>query len=297
MKPPVGLPLVTSPEFRALVSAQGKVFPIRKELCGAVVREEGHDEDEDECMSFILSTATADRENDVVSQQGWRLDSYQRNPVMLWAHDYRQLPVGRPGMVGVDGDRLVARSVTFPKRDSYEFGWTVGELYRKGFLHAVSVGFRPGKFNFNADRGGTDFLEQELLEFSAVPVPANPEALIGAKSAGIPLAPLLEWMEKTLDESAEPEKRAKLLVPREYVEKCRHMVAPKSFSLGAPPDDGEDVLVEKLEALTAAVERLTATITKAQGAHPPPSLRPASVDVEQIARLAAEEVLKQLTTE
>lgn len=296
MKPPAGLPLVTSPEFRAAAVA-GKVLPLRKEYAGGVLKEEGA-----ESLSFVLSTATADRENDVVAQAGWRLEAYQRNPVMLWAHDYRQLPVGKPSMVGVDGDKLVARGVTFPGRDSYAFGWTVGEMYRQGFLHAVSVGFRPAKWNFNADRGGMDFLEQELLEFSAVPVPANPEALIGAKSAGIPLEPLLEWMEQTLDESADPEKRAKLLVPREYVERCRRMVAPSAFSVARASeedDEGEDVLVAKLDALTAAVERLTDTLTKAMaaGAHPPPSLRSASVEVAQVARLTAEEVLRQLTTE
>ena len=55
------------------------------------------------------------------------------------------------------------------------------ELVEADFLKATSVGFAPIKFKFtsNPDRQfGIDFIEQELLEFSIVPVPANPDAVI-----------------------------------------------------------------------------------------------------------------------
>ena len=42
-----------------------------------------------------------------------------------------------------------------------------------------------------------DFLEQELYEFSIVPVPSNPDAMREAK--GVDLAPLVGWAEETLD--------------------------------------------------------------------------------------------------
>jgi hypothetical protein len=54
-----------------------------------------------------------------------------------------------------------------------------------GFIAAGSVGFIPIEFNFssNPDRPmGIDFKRQELLEFSVVPVPANANALIEARS-------------------------------------------------------------------------------------------------------------------
>jgi hypothetical protein len=37
-----------------------------------------------------------------------------------------------------------------------------------------------------------------LLEFSVCPVPANPEALIEARSAGIDIAPIRDWAVKLL---------------------------------------------------------------------------------------------------
>ena len=60
-------------------------------------------------------------------------------------------------------------------------------VYADGFLSATSVGFRQLTWDFTEDeeRGADDwwpgivFHTQELVEFSIVTVPANPEALIG----------------------------------------------------------------------------------------------------------------------
>ena len=62
---------------------------------------------------------------------------------------------------------------------------TVLQMIDGGFLRATSVGFRPLRFERNAQRGGNDFKEQELLEFSVVPVGANPQAVRALKSAGL----------------------------------------------------------------------------------------------------------------
>ena len=53
-----------------------------------------------------------------------------------------------------------------------------------GFLRATSVGFRPIKYSVNATRGGLDFAECDLLEFSICPVGSNPEALIVGRALG-----------------------------------------------------------------------------------------------------------------
>jgi HK97 family phage major capsid protein len=47
--------------------------------------------------------------------------------------------------------------------------------------------------------GGLDFTKVEMLELSAVPVPALPTALATARSAGINLRPLVDWTERALD--------------------------------------------------------------------------------------------------
>lgn len=145
-------------------------------------------------MRFCISTAGVDRDNDTVDAKGWLLDNYKRNPVVLWAHDYDELPVGKATSIGVEGGRLIADA----EFADHPFADTVFRLLKGGFLNATSVGFRPATYKMNEARGGLDFETQELLEFSIVPVPANPEALIEARAAGIDISPLKGWADAVL---------------------------------------------------------------------------------------------------
>lgn len=186
--------LLDTSTWKATLAGEGKLCAVRKEVITNVAVDSGK-------LNFILSTAAIDRHGDTVAQTGWKLDNYKMNPVVLFGHDQASPPVGKAPYVAVEGDKLVAKGVEFTPKDLSPFGWMVGEMYRQGFMNAVSVGFLPGKFKFAEERGemAIDFEEQELLEFSAVPVPANPQALQGAKAAGIEVAPLIEWAERILD--------------------------------------------------------------------------------------------------
>jgi hypothetical protein len=87
------------------------------------------------------------------------------------------------------------------------------QLYKGGFLSATSVGFNPLKYAFTDDpkrRYGIDFLEQELLEFSCVTVPANAEALIEGRAAGIDVTPMLDWCEQQMKRCGDNERIVKL---------------------------------------------------------------------------------------
>ena len=134
-------------------------------------------------MSFVVSNDDVDRHGDVISLQGWRLQSYLKNPVFLWAHDYTRPAIGRTRELWAEGNNLMAR-VEFAPTD---FAREVADLYRNGYQRGVSVGFRPIRYELrrDADTGkalGVRFLEQELLEISAAPVPANQGALRKALS-------------------------------------------------------------------------------------------------------------------
>ena len=130
-------------------------------------------------LTFVASTGSVDRHGDTVAPEGWRLDAYRENPVVLWAHDYRRPAIGRAQSVWRDGGALLAR-LEFADT---EFAREVEGLYRQGYQQGVSVGFRPLRFEERRDARtgaflGIRFLEQELLEISAVPVPANQAALM-----------------------------------------------------------------------------------------------------------------------
>jgi len=78
------------------------------------------------------------------------------------------------------------QKVEFADAATYPFADTIFNLYKGKFLRAVSVGFMPLEMpNRITDlegnaTGGYEFTSQELLELSAVPIPANPEALAPA---------------------------------------------------------------------------------------------------------------------
>jgi HK97 family phage prohead protease len=152
---------------------------------------------ENRTVESVISTAARDRAGDTIDPAGWDLENYRKSPSVLWAHSYSTPPIGRARSVFRRRDALVAVTEFVPKAVS-PFADTIFEMYASHFLHGWSVGFRPLKWEPRAD-GGIDFIEQELLEYSAVPVPANPEAVSRAKSAGIDLLPIRKWAEELLD--------------------------------------------------------------------------------------------------
>ena len=131
-----------------------------------------------EPMAFVISTDEVDRHGDVIAADGWNLDSYRNNPVFLWAHDYARPVIGKAVDVWKESHRLMAK-IRFAPTD---FAQEVAALYETGYQRGVSVGFKPLKYEERRHEKtgaflGIRFLEQELLEVSAVPVPANRNAL------------------------------------------------------------------------------------------------------------------------
>lgn len=134
-------------------------------------------------LVFTISTDSIDRQGDRIHQDGWDFGPYLKNPVVLWGHNYRELPVGRALRLWVEGNKAKAR-VEFAPEAVNPMAERVYQAYKSGFMSAVSVGFIPREWKWaeGPDRQyGIDFLKQELLEFSAVTVPANAEALLEAR--------------------------------------------------------------------------------------------------------------------
>ena len=130
--------------------------------------------DASETMEFVASDESDDRYEDNIMAKGWNLKNYRANPVFLFAHDNHIPPVGKVVKIGTEGTQLLA-SVEWDMDDP--LGSMLQNKYAKKFMRAVSVGFRPLEFEFKSEGSGIKFLKQELLELSAVPVPAHPNAL------------------------------------------------------------------------------------------------------------------------
>lgn len=143
-------------------------------------------------IKFLITTNDVDRDNDVIDVNGWMFSNYLKNPVVLWAHDASLPPIARCVSLTRAGNGIVAIA-EFPPEGMNPFADMIYRMLHAGFLSAVSVGFRCTRYAINAERDGVDFLEQELLEFSVCPVPANQNALVAASMSGIDLAPINRW--------------------------------------------------------------------------------------------------------
>ena len=138
----------------------------------------------DRQMWATISTGKLDRQGDILSQQGMDSKAYMKNPVVLWAHMYQLPPVAKA--LKLEKEKNKTRAL-------FEFADTpmaneIFYLYDQGFLHAFSVGALPKKWDVINDAEGRfqgyRIDEWELLEFSCVPVPANPQALREEMDAG-----------------------------------------------------------------------------------------------------------------
>ncbi len=164
------------------------------------VTELGPDE---RTVTAIISTNRIDRMKEVLLPRGADIAEYLRNPVVPWGHDSRQPPIGRALWLKKQKNGLMAK-VEFATTERAEEVW---QLFKQGFLKAFSVGFRPLKGHPPTEKeikkkpawAGAEWIydEWELLEFSPVTIPANPDALaIAIKSQEIVLS---DEMRKELD--------------------------------------------------------------------------------------------------
>jgi hypothetical protein len=155
-----------------------------------------------------ISDSTVDRMGDTISPTGWLLDNFVKGGSVLWAHKSDELPIGKPINTYVKDGALWSLA-QYPTKEEYALGDTVYKLIVGGYLRGSSIGMKPKRYELAVERDDGEsffppinFLEQELLEFSMTPVPANPNALSQAKSVDrIDLNPLNAWLEKALDEN------------------------------------------------------------------------------------------------
>lgn len=169
-------------------------------LTGAISRksEDPKGDAAGDVYQAIASTDALDRDRDVMLAEGCIIEDFMKNPVMLYIHNYRQVPVAKVLKIDVNPGE-VAFDFTFAETDIAK---EMRYLYDNGFMSAFSVGFypktrmpveddTPDKFDVEANGAQvavdlTKYQERprqiictwELLEISPVPVPANPEALL-----------------------------------------------------------------------------------------------------------------------
>jgi HK97 family phage prohead protease len=131
-------------------------------------------------IAVVATDESPDRVGDVVVASGAKLENYKRNSIVLAQHDPNQ-PIAKTTFIAVQGSRVVC-TIEFPPQGTSQTSDEYCRLAKAGIISAVSIGFTPLTWEPLAG-GGLKFTSWELLELSLVSVPANPNAVVIARSA------------------------------------------------------------------------------------------------------------------
>lgn len=150
----------------------------------AVIRALSDKNKTDREAEFVISDETPDSYGTVFKISGWDLKRYEKNPVVFYAHrsysDNPDMLIGT-SEVRVDDNQLIA-VVRFENAEINPVAEKVWQKIQAGTLRMASIGANPKKGHWGDEKLGENrdliyFDEQELLEWSIVPIGSNPEAL------------------------------------------------------------------------------------------------------------------------
>lgn len=150
----------------------------------AVIRALSDENKTNREAEFVISDETPDTYGTIFKISGWDLKRYEKNPVVFYAHrsnsDNPDMLIGT-SEVRVDGNQLIA-VVRFENADINPVAEKVWQKIQAGTLRMASIGANPKKGHWGDEKLGENrdmiyFDEQELLEWSIVPIGSNPEAL------------------------------------------------------------------------------------------------------------------------
>lgn len=218
----------------------------------------------------VASGMYVDRDGDLILPQGLDAENFMKNPVMLNAHDYWSESVGRVLDIRSDG-KEVEFDFIFAETET---GKVLSYLYDNGFQQAFSVGFIPkstinvpeGVDELTATSGGkevkinlTEFgsnrprriiSDWELLEISAVPVPALPQALLRAAKG------LVGYQKSTGQLNLSKEDEAVLMKALQKMERAAEDAMAEEDVKGAVPSHSTPIDSETAWDADAAVAAL-----------------------------------------
>ncbi|CAN5541955.1 hypothetical protein BH10BAC5_BH10BAC5_05990 [soil metagenome] len=128
-------------------------------------------------IKHVISTNEVDRYNESLAPMGMSDENYKNNgqPV-LWMHNSFSASDGPSKMVcgtslyrAKESDKIIAKTRFL----NTELGNDVRNFYKEGYLNSWSIGWKPlSEPQFK--NGIAYFSKWELLEYSAVIIPANP---------------------------------------------------------------------------------------------------------------------------
>ncbi len=228
-------------------------------------------------VTATISTIGVDRDKEVLIPKGAVLTNFRKNPIVPWAHKYDQPPIGKALWIRKTEDAIIAKT----EFAEHEFAEEIWQLYKNKFLKGFSVGFDP---DFKSMRRPTDddiknnpewkaasliIPKWELLEYSAAPIPVNPEALVTAIGKGLKVSDetqellgiavceieksetdlINEEKEKLRAELAEQreKRKAEVAMPKVMIVKPRILVAKRVFKVKKKKIDTQEIISNQIK--------------------------------------------------
>ena len=228
----------------------------RESICQRGTRGAVRSFDPSGAVRFVLSTERRARDNNVIRADAWRVKNFQANPVALWAHKDTELPIGHWRDLKIEnmpeGDPALFGDLHFASAE-YEFAATVEKLYRSGALNAVSVRWSPIEYEAMEDgSSGIVFTDVDLLEVSAVPVPADPDAIAVAARSGIVTPDELTKFEARIGASSQIVVFGSELIMEEEQERAAAEEAPEETANEAEVEESRAAEVAEVEPVAEA---------------------------------------------
>ncbi len=177
--------------------------------------------EQDRTIEFVISSSARDRHRSIVNMEGWDLKNFNLNPIVGYQHNVYGgnmctpddpddvIGEGRAWLEENEGSRQLIGSVKFEEKDINPKAEKIFRKVLNGSLRATSVGFMEvgeGEWKKQVDDKGNEidrtyyFKGQELLEFSIVNIPSNPEA-VGRSVGGVQADFALMYVQRFLPDT------------------------------------------------------------------------------------------------
>ena len=178
-----------------------------REQCRVMVVTEARQAEDGSAHRMVIAANELSRNGDDLNLRGISFKNYRKNPVVLWAHDsYQGIPIAKTLKIGHDEQGRIAADFQFNSDD--EFAARVENAWNGGFIRAASIRYMPTKVvEVRNEAGEVERFrvdKSELLEWSLVPIPADPDSVrAAARALGLP-AEIFRGLEPEPEESEPP---------------------------------------------------------------------------------------------
>lgn len=137
-------------------------------------------------VPFIFSTGETDRHGTRIRPDGWMLDNFKKNPVVIYSHQADgglfseanpDNVIGIAKNIRIENNELVG-NITFENEKNNPLAEKLLQKVLSGIIRATSVGFLPrGAGRWSREEEVYIYDKCELLEISIVSIPSNPGSL------------------------------------------------------------------------------------------------------------------------